>query len=196
MYLCCVETFYTMKTHNYVHAAVEAVRTPEVVDAQSRMYELARLNVLQEGLCCDETVDEVERKRFFTTLAMRCHDYGVSEDNAVMFTCLQYTPWRDEAALTIHNHYAEALHAVKSGERTWFTRDEEAALQDTNEGFREQDVSEQLFLNYFEPLPLRDDVEGGQWLTAIEIYKEIERLSKKDLGLRRATRFGAILTKH
>ena len=99
--------------------------------------------------------------------------------------------------LSLLQVYAEALYAIEQGrERTYFTKAEERAMQQDNEEFRERDISEQLFLHYYEPLPTRAEVAGGQWLTALEISQSLERLSKKDFGLRRVTRFGAILRKH
>ena len=69
-------------------------------------------------------------------------------------------------------------------------------MQASNKDFREQDISEQLFLLHYEPLPTRLHVEGGQWLSAMEIYQSLECLSKKDLGIRRANTFGRILLQH
>lgn len=69
-------------------------------------------------------------------------------------------------------------------------------MQETNEDFREQDITEQLFLRYYEPLATADDVEGSVWLPAIEIYQALEKFAKKDLGIKRANKFGSILLKY
>lgn len=99
--------------------------------------------------------------------------------------------------LSLPQIYAEAVYAIMHDkERTYFTKEEELAMQEDNEGFREQDISEQLFLHYYEPLPCREEVEGGVWLSAIEICQSLEKMSKKDLGIRRSTSFGRIVRRY
>lgn len=99
--------------------------------------------------------------------------------------------------LSLPQIYAEAVYAIEHDkERTYFTKEEELAMQEANEEFREQDLSEQLFLHYYEPLPYREETEGGEWLTAIEICQTLEKLSKKDLGIRRTTSFGRIVRRY
>lgn len=98
--------------------------------------------------------------------------------------------------LSLLQIYAEAVYEIQHDERTYLTKAEEKLMQETNEEFREQDITEQLFLQYYEPLQTRDAVEGGEWLTAIEIYQTLERISKKDFGIKRANKFGAIIRKY
>lgn len=98
--------------------------------------------------------------------------------------------------LSLLQIYAEAVYEMQHDERTYLTKAEEKLMQETNEEFREQDITEQLFLQYYEPLQTRDAVEGGEWLTAIEIYQTLERISKKDFGIKRANKFGAIIRKY
>lgn len=98
--------------------------------------------------------------------------------------------------LSLLQIYAEAVYEIQNDERTYLTKAEEKLMQETNEEFREQDVTEQLFLQYYEPLQTREQVEGGEWLMAIEIFQNLERISKKDFGIKRANKFGAILRKY
>lgn len=92
--------------------------------------------------------------------------------------------------------YAEAKYAVEHNERTYLSEAQETAMQRDNESFREQDISEQMFLHFYEPLTTRSNVNGSEWLSAYEIYERLEKLTKKDLGKKRANKFGAILRKY
>jgi len=92
--------------------------------------------------------------------------------------------------------YAEAKLALENHERIYLTKSEEQAMQRDNETFREQDISEQMFLNYFTPLTTRTATDGDKWMTAYEIYEQLEKLTKKDLGKKRANKFGGILRRY
>lgn len=98
--------------------------------------------------------------------------------------------------LSMAQIYAEAVAEIDREGNKYLTKEEERLMQETNEDFREQDITEQLFLRYYEPLATADDVEGSIWLPAIEIYQALEKFAKKDLGIKRANKFGSILLKY
>lgn len=88
--------------------------------------------------------------------------------------------------------YAQALAAARSGEQYWYTREEEFELMEANKNFEQVPVEEQLFQQYFRGVA---EGEQGEWLLAVTILQELQRLSGVKMSARRITYFGRTLKK-
>lgn len=90
--------------------------------------------------------------------------------------------------------FAQAVEALKQGERYWFTPKEEAALIAENRPYQQQSPEELLLLDYFRPP--RPDEEEGEWLSPTEILLRIQSHSGIKLSQRSIRSFGRILRRH
>ena len=91
--------------------------------------------------------------------------------------------------------YAQAIHALRAGERYWLTREEEQAVTRQNEPFEQLPVEEQLFLQYFRSVPDVDS-ESGEWLPAAEIMQRIRKRSHLQFANSSINAFGRLLRRH
>lgn len=86
--------------------------------------------------------------------------------------------------------YAQLKQEVVSGQRFWFTADEEKALQLHNQAFQRRNITEDIFWNYFR-LPQQGEENG--YLSAASIF---DILKKKCPAIMRdisANNFGRVL---
>jgi len=90
--------------------------------------------------------------------------------------------------------YAQALTALRRGERYWFDSNEEWAMTHYNEAFSQMSPEEQLLLRHFRPVGETD--KTGEWLPAIEIFTRLQQLGGVKAGRTTMTSFGRILKKH
>lgn len=99
-----------------------------------------------------------------------------------------------EMTLNYPQLYAQALTALRKGERYWLDRDEEQEMTGHNQSFTRMLPEEQWLLTHFRPL-LRNDPKG-EWLPAIQILEFIGKQHKIVPGRITMTSFGRILRKH
>lgn len=90
--------------------------------------------------------------------------------------------------------YAQAMYALRAGERYWFTREEEIATTRNNQEFEQIPVEEQLFLQYFRAATPGDD--QAKWLSAIEILQRIQQRSKMKFSNTHMNYFGRLLRRN
>lgn len=90
--------------------------------------------------------------------------------------------------------YAQAVHALRAGERYWLTREEEMSVVRHNEVFEQVPAEEQLFLQYFRPVP--EEEEAGEWLPAAEIMQRIRKRSHLTFGVTTMNAFGRLLRRN
>lgn len=90
--------------------------------------------------------------------------------------------------------YAQAISALRSGQRYWFTREEEQLTTRSNQEFEQIPVEEQLFLRYFRAATPED--EAAEWLPAIEILERIRQRSKVKISNMHMTFFGRLLRRN
>lgn len=88
--------------------------------------------------------------------------------------------------------YAQALAAVRSGEQYWYTREEERKITETNKDFEQAPAEEQLFNRYFRNA---EETEKGEWMLAVTIMQELQKLSGVKMNAKRITYFGRTLKK-
>lgn len=91
--------------------------------------------------------------------------------------------------------YAQAIHALRTGERYWLTREEEKSITLQNEVFEQVPVEEQLFLQYFKPLS-EEGSEIGEWLPAAEIMQRIRKHSRLTFSNTTINAFGRLLRRN
>ena len=91
--------------------------------------------------------------------------------------------------------YAQAIHALRTGERYWLTREEEKSITLQNEVFEQVPVEEQLFLQYFKPLS-EEGGEIGEWLPAAEIMQRIRKRSRLSFSSTTINGFGRLLRRN
>ena len=71
--------------------------------------------------------------------------------------------------------YAQLLHEVQSGELTYFTHTEEAAIQHHNRLFYQSSPLRECFVRRFEVADEGKLVDGGEWQTATAIFRTLKR---------------------
>lgn len=109
------------------------------------------------------------------------------------FVCIHITRDIDlNFKINYEQLYAQALAAVRAGERYWYTREEEQQLTEENREFEQVPVEEQLLMRYF-----RQSAEGeeGEWMLAISILQELQHVSGIKMNARRIVHFARILRK-
>jgi predicted P-loop ATPase len=97
-------------------------------------------------------------------------------------------------AFPLAQAYAQALAALRNGERYWFDREEEALITENNLQFQQIPAEEQLLLRYFTFANTPDG--DGEWLAAIEIINRLQKRSKIKIGEGRIRHFCRILSRH
>lgn len=111
------------------------------------------------------------------------------------FLCVEINGEIDRKHFFDHNQlYAQAIHALRAGERYWLTREEEKTITLQNEVFEQVPVEEQLFLQYFRLLSEED--ETGEWLSAAEIMQRIRKRSHLTFSNTSINAFGRLLRRN
>lgn len=90
--------------------------------------------------------------------------------------------------------YAQAMQAIRSGERYWFNDKDEAVLKENNREFEQISPIEQLFHCHFR---LPQEGEEGEWMSPIQILEILHaKNSTTKLTEGYAKYFGRILKKN
>lgn len=89
--------------------------------------------------------------------------------------------------------YAQAVSALREGERYWFTPEEEVLLNRNNRMFEKRPLLEELFLHYFR---IPEEEEVCEPLSAPEILMTISKQSKIDLTETKLRLFGQLMQKY
>lgn len=89
--------------------------------------------------------------------------------------------------------YAQAVNALREGERYWFSAEEEVRLHRNNRAFEKRPLLEELFLYYFRA---PEEEEECTPLSAPEILMSISKQSKTDLTETKLELFGKLMTKY
>jgi len=89
--------------------------------------------------------------------------------------------------------YAQAVGALREGERYWFTPEEEVLLNRNNRMFEKRPLLEELFLHYFR---IPEEEESCEPLSAPEILMTISKQSKIDLTETKLRLFGQLMQKY
>ena len=87
--------------------------------------------------------------------------------------------------------YAQALSALRAGEKTYFDAEQTRQIMANNRKFEVLSPVDQYFDLYFD---LTDDAEQGEYLTAAEIFQELKRHIGSSLKLNSLIAFGRKLS--
>jgi len=90
--------------------------------------------------------------------------------------------------------YAQAMEAVRKGERFWFTAEEERTTMQNNREFQRIPLEEQYFMRFYEAGS--EETGGGQWLSATEVLERVSVLSGATFSNTSAASFGRLLLKN
>lgn len=90
--------------------------------------------------------------------------------------------------------YAQAVAALKSGERYWPDRQEEELITGYNEGFTRMSPEEQFLLSYYQPADETD--QAGEWISPVDLLRRIQQAGKIKSNRTTLISFGRILRKH
>lgn len=85
------------------------------------------------------------------------------------FVCVEVTaPIDTNVTINYRQLYAQAMQAIRSGERYWFNDKDEAVLKENNREFEQISPIEQLFHCHFR---LPQEGEEGEWMSPIQILE-------------------------
>lgn len=139
----------------------------------------------------------IRQMRRYASFVGTCNHFDLLGDTSGSrrFLCVEVTGQiRQNEEIDYLQLYAEALHALASGERYWFTREEEWEITGQNDSFQQMPPAEQLFLRYFRPA-----VEGemsAERLSAVEILQRIQKRASIKLPPTTLTFFGRLLLRN
>lgn len=107
------------------------------------------------------------------------------------YLCVEVTAQIDMSSpICYEQMYAQAWHAISSGERYWLNQTEEAELTASNTDFRQQPLEMQYLFSYFRQ-PGKG--ETGQKYTAVQLLDIISTRSKRKFSNTSSLTFGRML---
>jgi predicted P-loop ATPase len=108
------------------------------------------------------------------------------------FLCVEVNHTIDCSDIVHKQLFAQLKHELAAGARSWFTKDEECALQQHNARFYRIQPAEEVFRTYFRAAA--DDEEALD-LTSAAIFKELQQRNPAALRGYNPIRIGQILTR-
>lgn len=167
-------------------------------DSVSAAYQSFLKNVLQKPVVnarqpYKKSMQALQR---YASFIATCNNYDLLTDptGSRRFICIEISGTIDNSLpINYEQLYAQASEALKSGERYWFTSEEEFSTTRNNEAFQQMPIEEQLFLQYFRAALPDEECEE---LSAIEILQYLQNKSGIKLGNKRLTYFGRLLQKN
>ena len=110
------------------------------------------------------------------------------------FICVEVTaPIDTNIVIDYKQLYAQAVEAIRHGERYWLDDAEEAMLKESNEEFRQVSPLEHLFLSRFS---MASPEEGdGEWMMAMDIFNHLQAGTREKLPIRSLNHLGRLLRK-
>ncbi len=134
-----------------------------------------------------------EIRRYASFIGTSNHkDLLTDSSGSRRFVCVEVTaPIDTNVTINYRQLYAQAMQAIRSGERYWFNDKDEAVLKENNREFEQISPIEQLFHCHFR---LPQEGEEGEWMSPIQIL-EILHAKNSDIKLTdgHAKHFGRIL---
>ena len=167
-------------------------------DSVSSAYQSFLKNVLQKPVvnARQPFKRSIQALHRYASFIATCNNYDLLTDptGSRRFICIEISGTIDNStSINYEQLYAQAVAALKNGERYWFTSEEEFSTTRNNEVFQQLPVEEQLFLQYFRAArPGEESLE----LSAIEILQYLQSESGIKLGNKRLTYFGRLLQKN
>ena len=137
-----------------------------------------------------------EMRRYASFIGTSNHkDLLTDSSGSRRFVCVEVTaPIDTNVTINYRQLYAQAMQAVRNGERYWFDDEDESVLKETNREFEQISPIEQMFHCYFR---LPEEGEEGIWMSPIQI---LEYLHTKNSNIKftegYSKHFGRILKKN
>ena len=109
------------------------------------------------------------------------------------FICIEVTaPIDTNVTIDYRQLYAQAMTLLYQGERYWLNDENEAVLRQTNSEFEQISPLEHLYQCCFSSASADEE---GEWMTAMEIFNELQENTRDKLPINQIGRFGRILRK-
>lgn len=137
-----------------------------------------------------------EMRRYASFIGTSNHkDLLTDTSGSRRFICIEVTaPIDTNVTINYKQLYAQAMHALLSGERYWLDDKDEAVLRKTNREFEKISPIEQLFLCNFRSA---EDGESGVYMSPMQILSHLQQKEKSiKLSARDISDFGRILKKN
>lgn len=136
-----------------------------------------------------DDVDEARRYASFMGTS-NVNDLLTDPTGSRRFLCVELTgPIDTHTPIEYDQLYAQILQELEEGKPYWFSEDEVQQIMESNKQFMHEELSEQLFREYFrEPL----DDEEGEWMSPTEILRKVK--SQRDNLDMSVERFGKYLS--
>ena len=137
-----------------------------------------------------------EMRRYASFIGTSNHkDLLTDSSGSRRFVCVEVTaPIDTNVTINYRQLYAQAMQAIRNGERYWFDDEDESVLKETNREFEQISPIEQMFHCYFR---LPEEGEEGIWMSPIQI---LEYLHTKNSNIKftegYSKHFGRILKKN
>lgn len=137
-----------------------------------------------------------EMRRYASFIGTSNHkDLLTDTSGSRRFVCVEVTaPIRTNVTINYRQLYAQAMHAIRNGERYWFDDADEAILKESNRDFEQISPLEQQFHCCFRS---PEEGEAGEYLSPMQILEVLhERNREIKLTNNNVCSFGRILRKH
>lgn len=138
----------------------------------------------------------IRTARRYSTFIATCNNQDLLTDptGSRRFICIELHGQIDNSQpIDYEQLYAQAVAALKQGERYWFTPDEEKANIAENKRFQQVSIEEQLFQQYFRK---PEEEEKGEWISSAAILLKLRKLSGVRFGNTHMEVFGRILRRN
>ena len=138
------------------------------------------------------TIQEMRRYASFIGTS-NLKDLLTDPSGSRRFICIEVTgPIQTNVTINYHQLYAQAMHDIMKGERYWLDDTDEAIVKEYNREFERVDPLEELFLCHFRGA---EESEEGEWLTAMQIFNDLQQKTRDKLAINRIAAFGRTLRK-
>lgn len=107
------------------------------------------------------------------------------------FLCVEIQEKIDCTAIEHDQIYAQLKTALLSGERHWFTSEEEAEIMKANTAFYKRSIEEDVFHTCFKQ---PSDNDQPQLLSAAEIFQHLKKHNPQVMRRTEASQFGSLLS--
>jgi len=132
-------------------------------------------------------------RRYASFIATSNHEDLLNDPSGSRrFICVHVSEIDNSQPIDYRQLYAQAVAALDSGERYWFTREEGVLQTESNREFQQQPLQEQLYYQYFRGA---DDESEGEWMLAVEIFQFLQKKSGIKLPSGKMNLFGRFLSK-
>jgi len=132
-------------------------------------------------------------RRYASFIATSNHEDLLNDPSGSRrFICVHVSEIDNSQPIDYRQLYAQAVAALDSGERYWFTREEGVLQTESNREFQQQPLQEQLYYQYFRGA---DDESEGEWMLAVEIFQFLQKKSGIKLPSGEMNLFGRFLSK-